>query len=79
MPPINVLIKPASGNCNMRCDYCFYYDTMSKRKQPSYGFMSLETLESVIRKVLEPPELFTVYCLPGMLEIAKRIGSEYWS
>ncbi|MEY8351921.1 anaerobic sulfatase maturase [Lachnospiraceae bacterium 54-53] len=52
MPPINVLIKPASGNCNMRCDYCFYYDTMSKREQPSYGFMNLETLEAVIRRVL---------------------------
>lgn len=52
MPPINVLIKPASGNCNMRCDYCFYYDTMAKREQPSYGIMTLETLEAVIRKVL---------------------------
>lgn len=52
MPPINVLIKPASGNCNMRCEYCFYYDTMSKREQPSYGFMSAETLEAVISKVL---------------------------
>lgn len=52
MPPINVLIKPASGNCNMRCDYCFYYDTMSKREQPSYGFMSVDTLESVVEKVL---------------------------
>ena len=52
MPPINVLIKPASANCNMRCDYCFYYDIMSKRKQPSYGFMTVETLEAVIRKVL---------------------------
>lgn len=52
MPPISVLIKPSSGNCNMRCDYCFYYDTMSLREQPSYGFMSLETLEQVIRQVL---------------------------
>lgn len=52
MPPISVLIKPSSGNCNLRCDYCFYYDTMSKREQPSYGFMTLETLEAVIREVL---------------------------
>lgn len=52
MPPINVLIKPASGNCNMRCDYCFYYDTMSKRKQPSYGMMNRKTLAAVIEKVL---------------------------
>lgn len=52
MPPISVLIKPSSGNCNLRCEYCFYYDTMSKREQPSYGFMSVETLEAVIRQVL---------------------------
>ncbi len=56
MPNINVLIKPASGNCNMRCDYCFYYDTMSKREQPSYGIMKPETLEAVIKKVLEYAE-----------------------
>lgn len=56
MPPISVLIKPASGNCNMCCEYCFYYDTMSKRKQTSYGFMSVETLETVIRKVLANAE-----------------------
>lgn len=52
MPPISVLVKPSSGNCSLRCDYCFYYDTMSKREQPSYGFMSEETLEAVIRRVL---------------------------
>lgn len=52
MPPISVLIKPASGNCNMRCDYCFYYDTMTKREQASYGMMKLETLAAVLEKVL---------------------------
>jgi len=53
MPPISVLIKPASGNCNLRCDYCFYYDTMAKREQASYGMMTPETQEAVIRRVLE--------------------------
>lgn len=52
MPPISVLIKPSSGNCNLRCKYCFYYDTMEKREQASYGFMTEETLEAVIRQVL---------------------------
>ncbi len=53
MPAISVLIKPASGNCNLRCEYCFYYDTMEKREQASYGMMSEETLEAVIRRVLD--------------------------
>lgn len=52
MPPVNLLIKPASGMCNMRCDYCFYCDEAEKRKQASYGFMSEETLRNVIRKAV---------------------------
>ncbi|MBS5065022.1 MAG: anaerobic sulfatase maturase [Hungatella hathewayi] len=56
MPPIHLLIKPSSGNCNMRCDYCFYYDITEHREQASYGFMSEETLEQVIKKALECAE-----------------------
>lgn len=52
MPPIHLLIKPSSGNCNMRCTYCFYYDITENREQASYGFMREETLEQVIKKAL---------------------------
>ena len=51
MPQIHVMIKAASGLCNMRCRYCFYADEMAKRKQASYGIMSTETLEHVIREI----------------------------
>lgn len=51
MPQIHVMIKPASGLCNMRCKYCFYADEMAKRKQASYGMMSIDTLEHVIREI----------------------------
>lgn len=53
MPAINLLIKPASGNCNMRCKYCFYADEIKNREIPSYGIMTQETLEIIIKKVLE--------------------------
>ena len=56
MPPISVLIKPASGNCNMRCEYCFYCDEAAKRQQASYGLMSDETLKNVIRRSVIPAE-----------------------
>ena len=56
MPPINLLIKPASGSCNMRCRYCFYMDETSKREEENYGMMSLETLETIIRKALAETE-----------------------
>ena len=45
MPPISVLMKPSSGMCNMKCDYCFYCDETQKRIQESYGFMSEQTLK----------------------------------
>ena len=51
MPPISVLIKPASGLCNMRCKYCFYADEMAKRNQASYVVMNERTLENVIREI----------------------------
>lgn len=53
MPPVNILIKPSSGNCNLRCKYCFYCDEMEKRETANYGFMSEETLEILVKRVLE--------------------------
>lgn len=51
MPQIQVMIKPASGLCNMKCAYCFYADEMVKRGQASYGMMTPETLERVIEEI----------------------------
>ncbi len=52
MRNISVLIKPASGMCNMRCEYCFYHDEAKNRQVESYGLMSEETLERVVEKAL---------------------------
>lgn len=65
MPPLSVLIKPSSGNCNMRCDYCFYCDEMENRTQSSYGFMSEETLKNVIRKTMLRAESSISYAFQG--------------
>lgn len=48
-----ILIKPASGLCNMQCDYCFYCDEAEKRKIASYGMMEIRTIENIVRKVLK--------------------------
>ncbi|MCI8623443.1 MAG: anaerobic sulfatase maturase [Provencibacterium sp.] len=53
MQNINLLIKPASGNCNMRCRYCFYEDETQNREIASFGIMSEETLEALVRRTLE--------------------------
>ncbi len=50
MSNIHLLIKPASSLCNLQCEYCFYCDTASKRDTASFGFMSVGTLENVVKK-----------------------------
>lgn len=52
MPPLSVMIKPASGLCNLRCKYCFYGDVTSLREVPSYGIMSEQTAENLIASAL---------------------------
>lgn len=52
MKDINLLIKPASGSCNMRCRYCFYSDELKKRETSGRGMMSMETAENIIKKAL---------------------------
>ena len=51
-PAITLLIKPASGSCNLRCRYCFYADEMNNRKEKTYGMMSEETLDILVEKTL---------------------------
>ena len=53
MPPISLMIKPASSNCNLRCKYCFYHDLASCREMPSHGMMTLNTLEDIMKKAFE--------------------------
>ncbi|MBR4502630.1 MAG: anaerobic sulfatase maturase [Clostridia bacterium] len=52
MAAVSVLMKPASGLCNMACDYCFYCDESGKRERASYGMMSEDTLRNVIRRTM---------------------------
>ena len=56
MPPITLLIKPASSLCNLRCRYCFYHDVASHRKTASYGVMKEALLETLVRKALQEAE-----------------------
>lgn len=65
MPPISVLMKPASGMCNMSCEYCFYCDEMQKRTTESFGFMSEDTLKNVIRKTMLRAEGMVSYAYQG--------------
>ena len=52
MPPVSLLIKPASSLCQMRCRYCFYASIADNRVRASYGIMPVETLEELIQKTI---------------------------
>ncbi len=50
MKPFSLLIKPASADCNLRCEYCFYIDHLEEgTKAPR---MSDEILELMIKSYM---------------------------
>lgn len=65
MPPLSLLIKPVSSLCNMRCKYCFYHSIAANRQTESYGIMSLETLEIIVKKALEFSDQFCTIAFQG--------------
>lgn len=55
MKSFSVLMKPASGYCNMQCDYCFYRDEQQYQNNHK-DYMSLEVVEEAITKFVEEAE-----------------------
>ena len=49
---LHLLIKPASGACNMRCGYCFYAN-LAACGAPTGKIMTEETAERVITRAAE--------------------------
>ena len=65
MPPINILIKPASSACNMACQYCFYKDVAAHREQEFEGMLSIESIEKVIQAGMEYAEHICSFAFQG--------------
>lgn len=65
MPPVSLLIKPASSNCNLRCKYCFYHSIAENRDVKSYGIMDLDTLETLVKKTLEFADVTCTFAFQG--------------
>lgn len=65
MPPVNILIKPASSACNMACRYCFYRDVAEHREQAFEGMLAIERMEEVIRAGMEYAEHICSFAFQG--------------
>jgi uncharacterized protein len=53
MQPFQLLIKPVSFDCNLRCKYCFYLDVSSEYPEKEHPRMNKETLEEMISQYLK--------------------------
>lgn len=65
MQDLTILIKPASSLCNMRCDYCFYADVSNHREVKSYGIMSADVLDTLIRRAFAFAERSVSFVFQG--------------
>jgi uncharacterized protein len=65
MPPLSLLIKPASSNCNLKCKYCFYHSIAENRVVPSYGMMDNDTLETLVSKALRYADYSCTFAFQG--------------
>lgn len=51
MKTLNVMLKPASSLCDLRCRYCFYADVAERRDVCSHGVMRRQTREALLASV----------------------------
>ena len=50
--PFSLLVKPASADCNLKCEYCFYLDTHRLYPQEATHRMSDEVLDRLIQSYM---------------------------
>lgn len=65
MPAISLLIKPASGSCNLNCAYCFYANVTDQREIKNYGMMSEATMDQLILRAFEYGEHQITFAFQG--------------
>ena len=65
MPPLNLLIKPVSGSCNMNCSYCFYTDEIQHREIACTGKMNDETMHKLIDQAFEYADSQCTFAFQG--------------
>lgn len=65
MPPVSILIKPASSGCNIACKYCFYHSIANSRQVANYGIMSEEQLETLVKETIKYADDFACFAFQG--------------
>ena len=60
-----LLIKPASADCNLRCEYCFYIDHLSFYPESKIHRMPLDVLEKMISSYMSTPQAQYAFAWQG--------------
>lgn len=60
-----LLVKPASGLCNLKCDYCFYRDETERRSFGDCGIMTAKTQELMVKRAFEQPAECVSFAFQG--------------
>lgn len=61
----SLLIKPASADCNLRCEYCFYLDRAELYPQTLVHRMPEEVLERLVKSYLATPQAVYAFVWQG--------------
>jgi uncharacterized protein len=90
MKSLGLLIKPASGNCQLRCRYCFYENVTKTRQVANYGLMSPEILDLLVAKAITETDEQCDFSFQGgeptlvgldfyrcLIELQKKYKTEY--
>jgi len=51
--PMDILVKPAGGLCNMQCRYCFYKDELRHRADDGHSIMTEDTQKLLLARAVE--------------------------
>ncbi|MCJ7810094.1 MAG: radical SAM protein, partial [Desulfobulbaceae bacterium] len=65
MKPFSLLIKPASADCNLGCEYCFYLDKCRLYPETSRHRMSEGVLEQLVKSYLATSQPVYVFGWQG--------------
>jgi len=57
MQEISILIKPVSGLCNLKCEYCFYLDELNNRSNNNLYKMKEDTVLNILNKTFNNQDL----------------------
>ena len=63
--PFSLLVKPASADCNLKCEYCFYLDRCELYPGSKIHRMSDDVLEKIISSYMQTEQPSYSFCWQG--------------